>query len=150
VVADRRTRVVPAGLGRWLEAAAPRGVRGEASVAIVGDIRMRQLNRRFRGVDRVTDVLAFPAGPQPGRESGPLPSPPPLGDIVIAAGRARRQARAARHSLTVELRVLALHGLLHLLGYDHERDHGQMARLERRLRRKNGLETGLIERHRWR
>ena len=71
---------------------------------------------------------------------------PFLGDIVIARGVARRQARAARHSERTELRVLALHGLLHLLGYDHERDDGRMPRVERRLRRKGGLREGLIER----
>ena len=69
-----------------------------------------------------------------------------LGDIVIARGVARRQARGARHSELTELRVLALHGLLHLLGYDHERDDGRMRRLEQRLRRKGGLREGLIER----
>jgi len=69
-----------------------------------------------------------------------------LGDIVIARGVARRQARAAGHTETTELRVLALHGLLHLLGYDHEADQGEMARLEKRLRRKGGLREGLIER----
>ena len=69
-----------------------------------------------------------------------------LGDIVIARGVARRQARAAGHSELTELRVLALHGLLHLLGYDHERDNGRMLDAERRLRRKGGLPEGLIER----
>jgi probable rRNA maturation factor len=69
-----------------------------------------------------------------------------LGEIVIARGVARRQARAAGHSELTELRVLALHGLLHLLGYDHERDTGQMRRLEERLRRKGGLREGLIGR----
>jgi probable rRNA maturation factor len=69
-----------------------------------------------------------------------------LGDVVIAVGVARRQARAAGHSLQTEVRVLALHGLLHLLGYDHEHDDGRMARLERRLRRNAGLREGLIER----
>jgi probable rRNA maturation factor len=71
-----------------------------------------------------------------------------VGDIVIARGVARRQARAAGHSEATELRVLALHGLLHLLGYDHEQDGGRMQRLERRLRRKGGLREGLIERGR--
>ena len=69
-----------------------------------------------------------------------------LGDVVIAMGTARRQARAAGHGLADELRLLALHGLLHLLGYDHERDGGAMARLESRLRRQAGLPQGLIER----
>jgi probable rRNA maturation factor len=69
-----------------------------------------------------------------------------LGDIVIARGVARRQAREAGHPASTEMKVLALHGLLHLLGYDHERDNGAMARLERRLRRKGGLREGLIER----
>jgi probable rRNA maturation factor len=71
-----------------------------------------------------------------------------LGEIVIARGVARRQARAAGHSPSTELRVLALHGLLHLLGYDHERDAGRMAGVEQRLRRKGGLREGLIERAR--
>jgi len=69
-----------------------------------------------------------------------------LGDIVIASAVARRQARDAGHSLQTELRILALHGLLHLLGYDHEHDDGRMARLERRLRAHGGLREGLIER----
>jgi probable rRNA maturation factor len=69
-----------------------------------------------------------------------------LGDIVIARGLARRQAAAAGHSELTELRVLALHGMLHLLGYDHEHDRGEMARVERRLRARGGLREGLIER----
>ena len=71
-----------------------------------------------------------------------------LGDIVIARRVAQRQAREAGHSVAAELRVLALHGLLHLLGYDHERDNGTMRRLEQRLRRKGGLTESLIERAR--
>lgn len=125
------------GLARWLASVAPARARGGVTVAIVADAGVRTLNRRYRRVDRPTDVLSFPAGER-GR----------LGDIVIAAGVARRQARAAGHSVQAELRVLALHGLLHLLGYDHERDAGRMARLEARLRARGGLRAGLIERHR--
>ena len=106
-------------------------------MAVVSDARIRALNRQFRGIDQVTDVLSFSSGP-----GGDLS----LGDIVIAAGVARRQARAAGHALGTELRVLALHGLLHLLGYDHVTDDGQMARVEARLRRRHGLPAGLIER----
>jgi probable rRNA maturation factor len=109
---------------------------------------VRALNRQYRSKDAPTDVLSFPAfAPSAVRraksagEGGAF-----LGDVVIAVGVARRQAREAGHSLQTEFRVLALHGLLHLLGYDHERDKGQMARLERRLRRQAGLREGLIER----
>jgi len=103
--------------------------------------RIRRLNRTWRGIDTPTDVLSFPAGedPGPGRH---------LGDLVISRETAARQARHEGHSLATELRVLALHGLLHLLGYDHERDSGRMARIERRLRRQGGLPSGLIERGR--
>jgi len=123
------------GLGAWLASIAPARARGEMTVAIVSDARVRTLNRKFRKKDAYTDVLSFPAD-EPGY----------LGDVVISEGVAARQARAAGHPLSTELRVLALHGLLHLLGYDHERDDGQMARLERRLRRSGGLREGLIER----
>jgi probable rRNA maturation factor len=104
-------------------------------VAVVSDSRVRALNRRFLGRNRATDVLSFPSD-EPGY----------LGDVVIAAGVAARQAREMGHSLRTELRVLALHGLLHLLGYDHDRDKGEMARFERTLRLRGGLPKGLIER----
>jgi probable rRNA maturation factor len=125
------------GLGPWLARIAPASAKGDLSVAIVSDRRMRALNRQFRGKDAVTDVLSFPA-----EDRGFL------GDIVIAAGVSQRQAREAGHSVQTELRVLALHGLLHLLGYDHEGDDGKMARAEARLRKKAGLQEGLIERQR--
>ena len=124
-----------AGLARWLESVAPARARGTVTVAVVSDARVRELNRLYRRKDSATDVLSFPAG-EPGQ----------LGDVVIALGVARRQAAAAGHALATEFRVLALHGLLHLLGYDHERDAGEMSRLERRLRRSGGLREGLIER----
>ena len=134
----------------WLREVAPRTARGEVTVALVSDRRMRSLNRSFRGVDAVTDVLSFPvrcagarAGP-PRRRARlrPRGEPVPLGDIVIATGVAARQAAAAGHALGTELRVLALHGLLHLLGFDHERDGGAMARTEQRLRRRGRLREG--------
>jgi probable rRNA maturation factor len=123
------------GLAQWLLSVAPARARGAVTIAIVPDNRVRLLNRQYRHKDKPTDVLSFSSD-----ERGYL------GDIVIASGVARRQADAAGHSLQTELRVLALHGLLHLLGYDHERDDGRMARVERRLRRKGGLREGLIER----
>jgi probable rRNA maturation factor len=142
------------GLSRWLRRAAPARARGAVSVAVVSDATVRRLNRRYRGLDRATDVLSFPADtsaverPAPARRAGGgAPRAPRFrGDIVSARGVARRQAREAGHAEATELKVLALHGLLHLLGYDHERDNGAMARLERRLRRKGGLREGLIER----
>ena len=129
--------VATRGLGPWLTRIAPAAAKGDVSIAIVSDRRMRALNRQFRGKDKVTDVLSFPA------ESRGF-----MGDIVIAAGVSKRQARDAGHSAQTEVRVLALHGLLHLLGYDHESDDGKMARLELRLRKKAGLNEGLIERRR--
>ena len=129
-------RGIPArGLGAWLIRSAPRTAAGGVCVALVSDARIRALNRQYRGADTTTDVLSFPSGGDPS-----------LGDIVIATGVARRQAAAAGHALSTELKVLALHGLLHLLGYDHETDGGTMARLEQRLRRRHGLPAGLIER----
>ena len=125
------------GLGPWLTKIAPAAARGDVCVALVSDARMRALNRQFRGKDRVTDVLSFPAGTRGF-----------LGDVVIAAGVAKKQAKAAGHSLNTEIRVLTLHGLLHLLGYDHSSDDGKMARIEARLRKKAGLPEGLIERAR--
>lgn len=124
------------GLAAWLSAAAPARAKGSVCVALLSDARVRALNRQFRRVDKATDVLSFPCAPLDGS----------IGDVVIATGVARRQAREAGHSLAVELKVLALHGLLHLMGYDHETDDGQMARVERRLRARHGLPSGLIER----
>ena len=131
------------GLARWLATIAPARARGTVTVVLTGDAAMRSLNRDWRGVDRATDVLSFPADDDGPRVRGRVRH---LGDIVIATGVARRQALAAGHAYAIELKVLALHGLLHLLGYDHETDAGQMHRLERRLRRKGGLPSGLIER----
>jgi probable rRNA maturation factor len=157
MVGDARGRPLRMpGLSAWLRRVAPAGARGSVGVTLVDDRRMQRLNRTYRRLDYPTDVLSFPAEPPPasgtrrGRRDGGAAVPPRagrfLGDIVIARGVARRQARQARHSELAELRLLALHGLLHLLGYDHETDQGQMRRAERRLRAKGGLRAGLLER----
>jgi probable rRNA maturation factor len=134
-IVDARGRPVRVpGLAAWLVRVAPRAAAGELTIALVSDARIRTLNNTYRGKDRPTDVLSFPGE---GRF---------LGDIAIARGVAGRQARRAGHAVGTELRILALHGLLHLIGYDHERDSGEMKRVEARLRRKGGLREGLIER----
>jgi probable rRNA maturation factor len=102
------------------------------------------LNRRYRRINKPTDVLSFPFEDGTATAGGAFPRY--LGDIVIAREIAAKQAKNQRHSLLIEFRVLALHGLLHLLGYDHEVDAGRMARMEARLRRKAGLPHGLIAR----
>jgi probable rRNA maturation factor len=187
-VVDERGRPLRIrGLAAWLRRVAPAQARGEVTIALVTDTRVRALNRQYRRKDYATDVLSFRADTRPrgttgggkgrigrtgrtggkGRTGGtgrkgktggksagfPLlpiqpfqPLQPSLGDIVIARGVARRQAREAGHAELAELKLLALHGLLHLLGYDHERDNGRMRRVERRLRRKGALGEGLIER----
>jgi probable rRNA maturation factor len=149
-VVDANGRPVRArSLASWLARIAPGRARGGVTIALVSDRRIRRLNSAYRGIDRATDVLSFPAASGPA-DAGPHQrnrnSLRHLGDIVIARGVADRQARRARHSRVVEWRTLALHGLLHLLGYDHERDDGRMARLERRLRRKGKLPGSLTER----
>lgn len=143
VVSNARGLPVPDdGLGRWLRRVAPARARGTVGIVFAADARVRRLNREYRGHDHATDVLSFPSGGGHGRVRDDVH----LGDVVIARGVARRQAREAGHSPRTEMRVLALHGLLHLLGYDHEDGSPAMARLERRLRLKGGLREGLIER----
>ena len=112
------------------------GIRGEVNVLITSDDKMRRLNRDFRGKDKVTDVLSFPAA-----QNGKI-----AGDIAISRDIARQNARALGHSLTTEVKILLLHGLLHLAGHDHELDNGEMAALEQKLRAKLKLPGGLIER----
>ena len=124
---QRRRRVRPDRVRRVLRAAArDLGVTGELAVVLAGDRTLRSLNARYRGKDKPTDVLSFPG---PGGEAG-------LGDVVISLDTAERNARALGRTLPQEVDVLALHGFLHVLGYDHETDDGTMDRLERRLRRK--------------
>jgi probable rRNA maturation factor len=101
-------------------------VGGEVSLVLAGDALLHRLNRDYRGKDCPTDVLSFPGD---GGEAG-------LGDIVVSVPTAGRNARALGRTLGQELDVLALHGFLHVLGYDHETDDGAMDRLESRLRRR--------------
>lgn len=145
---QRRRRVRPDRLRRLLEdAARSLGVSGEVALVLTRDPAVRELNARYRGQDEPTDVLSFP-GPCAGhvlprasksarrihcdacerRAAG-------LGDIVVSVDTAERNARRLGRTLQRELDVLALHGFLHVLGYDHETDDGTMDRLERRLRR---------------
>jgi len=124
---QRRHRIAKARLERLLRAAAQAlGAKGSLSLVLSGDQTLRRLNRTYRGKDRPTDVLSFPG---PGGEEG-------LGDVLISVETAARNARQRGHSLSREIEILALHGFLHLLGHDHERDTGEMARLEARLRRR--------------
>ncbi len=110
------------------------GVSGEVSILIAGNLQLRALNRRFRKKDMPTDVLSFPSVDGAG------------GDIAISADIAKQNAARYGHKTLDELKVLVLHGMLHLAGYDHETDNGQMAERERALRAKLKLPASLIHR----
>lgn len=129
-------------LARFLsQAQAAVRLRGEVSVLLTTDKKIRELNSHFRGKNKATDVLSFPA------ERNSAISPEKIaGDLAISVSVAQRQAAEQGHALAVEIKVLMLHGLLHLAGYDHETDNGQMARRERQLRARLKLPLGLIER----
>ena len=99
-----------------------------ATIAFVSDKRIRELNRQFRGVDKATDVLSFPAEEKVN-----------LGDIAVSVDTAAMQAKDNGLTLEGEVAQLILHGLLHLCGYDHETDNGEMNRLELKLRRRLGV-----------
>jgi probable rRNA maturation factor len=129
----------------------------DLTVCLVSDSEIVRMNETFRKKKGPTDVLSFPSRERAARKvlgraakgSGARRAPAPagsrmghaeyLGDIAISPATARRNAQRYGRSLPSELQVLTLHGVLHLLGYDHETDHGQMNRLERRLRQKLGL-----------
>ena len=126
-------------LARFLHAAQfALKLRGQVTVLLTTDSAIRRLNRQFRGKNKATDVLSFPAADPAATRAA--------GDLAISIHTARRQADESGHSLLIEIKVLILHGLLHLAGYDHEIDAGEMARLEQRLRAKLRLPQGLIER----
>jgi probable rRNA maturation factor len=114
-------------------------LKGMVNVLVTTNSELRSLNRRFRGKDQPTDVLSFPPGPC--FVNGLA------GDIAISAEIAKQSARRLGHSAAQEIKILALHGVLHLVGYDHERDSGAMASKEAALRRSLGLPAGLIERN---
>lgn len=111
------------------------GLRGKVSVLLASSAQLRRLNRQFRGKNYPTDVLSFPS-----ELAGYA------GDIAISVDIARRNGKVLGHGAALEIKILTLHGLLHLAGYDHETDGGRMARQELRLRRALGLPGGLIER----
>src|ERR1035437_4951105 len=113
-------------------------LRGQVTVLLTTDAAIRKLNRQFRGNDKATDVLSFPA-------EG-IGAEKIAGELAISVPTARKQAVEQNHSLSTEIKVLILHGLLHLAGHDHESDNGKMARRERLLRARLGLPQGLIER----
>jgi probable rRNA maturation factor len=137
---DRQDRLPTARtLARFLAGAqAAVRLRGQVTVLLTSDAAIRRLNRRFRGKNKPTDVLSFPAAPAMSREVA--------GDLAISVPTARRQAREQGHPVATEIKVLILHGLLHLAGYDHETDDGRMARRECLLRARLRLPQGLIER----
>jgi probable rRNA maturation factor len=138
VVGRRAALPVRATLQRFLLLAqAAVKLRGEVTVLLTTDTGIRSLNRRFRGKNKSTDVLSFPVEDRSYGEAG---------DLAISVETASRQAAEHGHSLGTEMKVLMLHGLLHLAGHDHEADRGEMAKLEAKLRARLKLKQGLIER----
>jgi probable rRNA maturation factor len=116
------------------------GLSGRVNILLTSSAAMRALNFRFREKNKTTDVLSFPANFN-GEDKRTL-----AGEIAISADIARENAAGLGHSAALEVKVLALHGILHLAGLDHERDNGEMARKEASLRRKLGLPSSLTER----
>jgi probable rRNA maturation factor len=119
------------------------GLRGRVNVLVTGGAAMRTLNARFRGKNKATDVLSFPSA-----QALPAGRPDFAGEIAISADIAAQNAARLGHSVASEVKLLALHGILHLAGMDHEHDNGQMARKEAELRRVLRLPATLTERAR--
>ncbi|MEP6719194.1 MAG: rRNA maturation RNase YbeY [bacterium] len=135
-----RQRKLPIAAARWEEFVAKAlkvlpGKNASATIVFVSDRAMAELNQRWRGKRGTTDVLSFPAAQDKFEKSEGLN----LGDIVVSIGQAARQARENKLTLNAEISQLILHGLLHLCGYDHATDKGEMNRLELRLRAKLGI-----------
>jgi len=122
------------------------GLKGAVNVLMTSSAEMKSLNRRFRGTDKPTDVLSFPAEPDVQEKVRKSVKTNNAGEIAISTEIAAQSARALGHSAADEVKILVLHGLLHLRGYDHECDNGQMARREQQLRARFRLPLGLIER----
>jgi len=116
---------------------------GRVNVMVTTSSALRLLNRQFRGQNKTTDVLSFPPPLSQPQTRGQF-----AGDIAISAEIAAQNAAALGHSTAEEIKILTLHGILHLAGFDHERDNGVMGRKESRLRQRLGLPSGLIERSR--
>ena len=112
-------------------------LKGAVNVLVTSSQELRVLNRRFRKKDKTTDVLSFP----------PMFDQGFAGDIAVSADIAARNAKQLGHTAADEVKILVLHGVLHLAGYDHEKDDGEMARVEQRLRKRLALPLGLIERN---
>ncbi|HUV97729.1 MAG TPA: rRNA maturation RNase YbeY [Acidobacteriaceae bacterium] len=123
-------------------------VAGQVSVLLASDSAIKRLNGKFRGMHHATDVISFPALEMPTQtSSGQRRAHPPVaGDLAISLDAAARQAQRFGHPVITELKILMLHGLLHLAGYDHETDAGEMAGREEQLRRRFRLPTTLIAR----
>ena len=135
---DALATISSSGLARFVNRArAAVGLEGEVEVLLTSDAEIKRLNKAFRGKNKVTDVLSFPA---------PAEAEGVAGDLAVSLDTAARQAAEHGHSLRDEVRILLLHGLLHLAGEDHETDSGTMAERERELRQALKLPVGLIER----
>jgi probable rRNA maturation factor len=134
---DDLSSISKSGLTRFLNRArAAVGLEGDVDVLLTSDAEIKRLNRQFRNKNKATDILSFPAHASSGT----------AGDLAISLDTAARQAEEHGHSLRDELRILLLHGLLHLAGEDHETDSGEMAARELELRRQLRLPVSLIER----
>jgi probable rRNA maturation factor len=142
ILRKKITGLSPSTLERFvLRARRAVGIRDAVNVLVTNSQELRSLNRQFRGKDKATDVLSFPSA-----QLGPRQAKRFAGELAISADIARANAGRLGHSAAEEIKTLVLHGMVHLAGFDHERDNGEMAREETRLRQRMKLKVGLIER----